>query len=344
MTDIDMGGVISSVQAYGDQREAAGYESGFKSRDEEVADLEAEKAALGQRIANLTIEVNNLTASGLAKDEEIKRLMAEIKRLQDLLQGMTMKTQFGFSNPMATSGAKAPVRVYRTFLTPRTDNSGQPSSIAANSGLTKALQWLAKDSDAIMWLSYKQPIGSWWYSLMDDIYEKFDTQRLFLTCWHEPFKEFYQTGKVADWHRQQDAMMDALAEYPRFEPHTIWEEYRKPSNTPDYYPKFLRSEQVSSFDAYNAGIQTPSFYEAPEAVFGEILEWAAEFNGRMPSIAETGSGKTPTDTNGSQRRDWHLAVADYLTGVVEAATVWNSEGCTLDLETFNAWSGQTVLA
>lgn len=337
MADIDMGGVISSVQAYGDQREAAGYEGGWKARDEEVNGYQ-------EALARCQADLEKAVASGYAKDQTILEMDARIKYLEQLLQGMTTVTQFGFSNPMATAGAEGPVRVYRTFLTPRADNSGQPSCVVANPGLTKALQWLAKDPKAILWWSFKQPIGPWWYSLADDICEKFPMQRIFITCWHEPYKEFYATGKAADWHRQQDAMMAAIEDYPRFEPHTIWEEYRKPSNTRDYYPNFLRTEQVSSFDAYNSGIQTPSFYESPDAVFGEILEWASAHNGKMPSIAETGSGKTPSDTSGAGRREWHLDVAEYLTGAVEAATVWNSEGCTLDIETWNLWNGQTVLS
>lgn len=350
----DMGAVISAVQQYGDDRvasETADLKGLLNQAEDNLATAQATIQANIEALAEAKTNLDIAVASGLAKDKEILRLQARVNELEAQLNPVV--TQFGFSNPMATSGSVAPVRVYRTYLQPRADNNGQPSSVVANSGLMKALGWLAQDEDAVLWLSYKQPVGTWFHQLLSDIEEKFPVQQLFITCWHEPFKEWAKTdtgtygrgslGTPDDWHAKQDEFLTALGQHSdRWIPHTVWEQYRRPSNTRQYYDDFYRVDQRLGFDAYNAGIQSPKVYQAPELVFDEILSWAADHTDQPVGIAETGTGRTATDTSRDGQYQWHMDTKEYLASPdrpvkISAAAIWNSEGCTVDSRTFNAW-------
>lgn len=323
--------------------------------EQEIVALNTQVSLLQEDIARLTTNNSLLTAEKVALEQQVAALsgqvlvlQTEVARLQALLDAcenpVAVNTAFGFSRPDNTWAGvddttnpvpdEYKVSAFRTYLSP----GQRPNRADSNSGIRRALRWL-KD-DGILWLSIKDEAGPWFDLLVRDILAVFPG-RVFLTARHEPHEFWAGEGglTLADYDRHQDsfeAVVEAIGD-PRVEMWTIVEGYHTPTQTPGYWERMIRPKQKIGFDSYNAGIQTPTVYEPVEDVYSVCIDFAKAHGTEYTAFGETGTGVTPTDTDGSGREAWVADARAYLDGKVEAALIWNQGGCTLTVPEAEFW-------
>jgi hypothetical protein len=229
-------------------------------------------------------------------------------------------TFFGSSFGVPPPGG-ALVYIGRSYLQP----GERPTSWQNDSGMRNGVNGTTRPG--LLWISPKVSDADWLVQFAGSLPP---TCGLMVSPWHEPENDGTAGHSLTDY----------VTAYQNYKPVCdqvgalllpILMKSKTESQNRQYLDAVRPYIGALGFDAYNTGIQTPSSYQDPSVILEKPLRLAQEY-GLDLWIGETGSGKTPGDSSGTQRIAWTKSLRQYakaqprLRGICwwsQAALAWD---------------------